>query len=125
MLGFSIIFTAFSGFIAVALGAFGAHALKTMITPEQLSVWQTAVLYQFVHTLALLGTCALSPYLQQTWQKRSILCFMLGIFLFSGSLYTLVLVGLGKLGMITPIGGLCFLLGWLCLGIAAFKHTRK
>lgn len=125
MLRFSIIFTAFSGFIAVALGAFGAHALKTMITPEQLTVWQTAVLYQFVHTLALLGTSALSPYLQQTWQRRSILCFMLGIFLFSGSLYTLVLVGLGKLGMITPIGGLCFLLGWLCLGIAAFKHTRK
>lgn len=124
MLRFSIIFTAFSGFIAVALGAFGAHALKASYPPELLTTWHTAVLYQFVHTIALLGTIALSPYLSPTWQKRSIFFFSLGIILFSGSLYTLVLIGLGKLGIITPIGGLCFLIAWLCLAIAALKNHQ-
>ncbi|NOL49465.1 DUF423 domain-containing protein [Pelistega europaea] len=121
MLRFSLIFTALSGFLAVALGAFGAHALRGTLTPELLAVWHTGVLYQFFHTLALLGTVCLSQWLHPQWQRRSMVFFMLGIVLFSGSLYALVLVGLGKLGIITPIGGLCFLLGWLCLGIGIKK----
>lgn len=121
MLRFSIIFAAISGFIAVALGAFGAHALKTTLPANYIDVWHTAVLYQFIHTLAILAVASLSAFLQTVWQKRSILFFMLGIVLFSGSLYILALVGLGTLGIITPIGGTCFLIAWLCLAVSIIK----
>lgn len=125
MLRFSIIFAAISGFLSVALGAFGAHALKTIVQPEQLSVWNTAVFYQISHTLAILAVAALSSFICTKWAKRSIVLFMLGILLFSGSLYALVLVGIGKLGIITPIGGTCFLLAWLSLGIGACGKRKQ
>lgn len=121
MLRFSIFFAAISGFIAVALGAFGAHALKATLPPNYIDVWHTAVLYQFIHTLALLALVALSPFVHKVWQKRSLIFFMLGIVLFSGSLYALVLIGLGSLGIITPIGGTCFLIAWVLLAISIVK----
>ncbi|ETD73031.1 membrane protein [Pelistega indica] len=117
----SIIFAAFSGLIAVILGAFGTHALKNQLAPGLIDVWHTAVLYQFIHTLALLIVANLGDKLHPSWTRYSLYLFMFGIILFSGSLYCLVLIGLGKLGMVTPIGGLCFILAWLCLAIAALK----
>lgn len=124
MLRFSIIFSAISGFLSVALGAFGAHALKNVVTPEQLSVWHTAVFYQIIHTLAILAVATLSSFICTKWAKISIILFVLGIFLFSGSLYALVLFGIGKLGIITPIGGTCFMWAWLSLGVGAWRKQK-
>jgi uncharacterized membrane protein YgdD (TMEM256/DUF423 family) len=100
-----------SGFIAVACGAFGAHWLKTRLTPELLGVWQTGVLYHLIHALALL---ALALYGKQSGRNISwgAGCFLTGTILFSGSLYALALTGVRGLGAITPLGGVCFLLGW-------------
>lgn len=125
MLRFSIIFAAISGWLSVALGAFGAHALKNSVNPDQLAIWQTAVFYQLTHTLAILAVAALSSFICTKWAKRSIILFILGILLFSGSLYALVLVGIGKLGIITPIGGTCFLFAWLSLGMGAWRKQKQ
>lgn len=112
------------GFLGVALGAFGAHALKESLGPKGIELWQTAVLYQFVHSLALLAiglwqriaAPAPAPGLHAAgW------CFAAGIALFSGSLYLLALTGLRKFGAVTPLGGLAFLAGWLLLVRAAMR----
>jgi uncharacterized membrane protein YgdD (TMEM256/DUF423 family) len=99
------------GFLAVALGAFGAHGLRdTLARHGTEAVWQTAVLYHFLHALALLALgartrCPAGP----AW------CFVAGVTVFSGSLYVLAVTGVTKLGMITPLGGLAFLAGWAWL----------
>lgn len=98
-------------FLAVALGAFGAHALKgTLQANDTTDAWKTAVLYHFVHAIALLILATL-PAASRTAAGL----FMGGIILFSGSLYLLALTNLKWLGPITPLGGLCFLAGWLVL----------
>lgn len=99
------------GFLGVGLGAFGAHALKARVTPELLTVWHTGVLYHLVHALALLALAlfAKTSGIDIRWGARF---FLIGIFLFSGSLYAMTLTGIRALGAITPLGGLCFLLGW-------------
>ncbi|MBI5246104.1 MAG: DUF423 domain-containing protein [Elusimicrobia bacterium] len=94
-------------FLAVGLGAFGAHALKTRLTPEMLAIFETGVKYQVYHALALLLLAALRGPSKAAW------CFSAGIVLFSGSLYILAFTGIRKFGAITPIGGLLFLAGWL------------
>lgn len=121
--------SAASGFLAVALGAFGAHALKARLSPDMLSVYETAVQYHFYHTLALLGVALLmaNSSMQQSLSysllKASAVLFLVGLFLFSGSLYALALSGVKVLGAITPLGGLCFLAAWACLFIAAIKAS--
>jgi uncharacterized membrane protein YgdD (TMEM256/DUF423 family) len=98
-------------FLAVALGAFGAHALKGTLTANAMTdVWNKAVLYHFVHALALLVLAALPAV-----SRASSTLFVAGIVLFSGSLYLLALTNVKWLGAITPLGGLCFLAGWVCL----------
>ncbi len=98
-------------FVAAGLGAFGAHALKgTLQTNDSIEVWKTAVLYHFVHALALL-VLAILPGVSRVAAGL----FIAGIVLFSGSLYLLAVTNVKWLGAITPIGGLCFLAGWLCL----------
>jgi uncharacterized membrane protein YgdD (TMEM256/DUF423 family) len=100
-------------FLAVALGAFGAHALKgTLAANATAEVWNKAVVYHFGHALALLVLAALPA----TSRAASAL-FISGIVLFSGSLYLLALTNVKWLGAITPLGGLCFLAGWVCLVI--------
>ncbi|MEO8439149.1 MAG: DUF423 domain-containing protein [Spartobacteria bacterium] len=100
-------------FLAVGLGAFGAHALKnTLQTNEMIEVWKTAVLYHFLHALALLVLATLP-----TASRAAASLFIAGVILFSGSLYLLALTNVKWLGAITPLGGLCFLAGWLCLVI--------
>ncbi|MGC5328501.1 DUF423 domain-containing protein [Brevibacillus sp. SYSU BS000544] len=109
-------------FLAVALGAFGAHGLKAMITPEKLAVYQTGVHYHMIHALGLLAVALLlSKNPQSSLLNWSGWAMFIGIILFSGSLYVLSVYGLGKLGIITPIGGLAFLIGWLLLATAAWK----
>lgn len=112
---------AISGFLAVALGAFGAHALKTRLTPEMLAVWRTGVEYQFYHALALLLLGVLVRQAPSGTLDLAGACFAAGIVLFSGSLYALALSDLRILGAITPFGGLLFLAGWLLLGYAATR----
>lgn len=107
---------AISGFVAVTIGAFAAHKLKQQLSPELLQIMQTGVQYQMYHALALLGVGILwhsKPV--YTGLKASGLAFILGSLFFSGSLYALALGAPRWLGVVTPIGGLCFLLGWLLL----------
>ena len=99
---------AVSGFLAVALGAFGAHSLKPVLLQHQtLEVWEKAVLYHIFHTLALLFLAS-----RPLVSKGAALSFLLGICLFSGSLYLLAATNVRWLGAITPLGGVSFLIGW-------------
>jgi len=109
------------GFTGVALGAFAAHGLKNRLTADYLAIFHTGVTYQLVHALAIFGVALLATHLPGRLVGWAGGLFAVGIVLFSGSLYLLTLSGLGKLGIITPIGGLCFLAGWLCLGLAAWR----
>ncbi|GFM82273.1 DUF423 domain-containing protein [Pseudomonas cichorii] len=121
MLRSFLMLAAFFGFTGVALGAFAAHGLKGRLSPEYLAIFHTGVLYQLVHALALLGVAVLAaqiPGRLVTWAGFS---FAVGIVLFSGSLYALTLTGISKLGIVTPFGGLAFLIGWLTLGVAAWR----
>lgn len=112
--------SAISGFLAVALGAFGAHALKQRLSADMLAVYETAVQYHFYHTLALLAVAVLMAGGAQGL-KLSAMLFLVGTLIFSGSLYALALSGVKILGAVTPIGGLCLLAGWACLTYAAIK----
>lgn len=111
---------AVAAFLGVALGAFGAHGLRGRLSPEMLSVFETAVRYQMYHALALLITAAA---VGRIGDARLLVvagwCFLVGIVLFSGSLYALALTSVSIMGAITPIGGLAFLVGWGCLALFA------
>lgn len=115
--------------LSVILGAFGAHALKEVLTEPQLQTFETGVKYQMYHSIALLMAGFAGAYLSAKRVKYITIFFIVGVVLFSGSLYLLTVmkmngqVGLGGLGLLTPIGGLFFILGWLALalGIAQKK----
>ncbi len=115
-----------SAFLAVMMGAFGAHALKMVLTADMLAVYKTAVTYQMWHALGL-GLVALLRYHHP--QSNLIIyagwLMFTGIILFSGSLYLLSLSGLKWLGMITPLGGVCFLSAWLLLIIFSFRSEHS
>jgi uncharacterized membrane protein YgdD (TMEM256/DUF423 family) len=112
---------AVSAFVAVAAGAFGAHALKTRLDTDLLAVFETAARYQMYHALALIavawamGRWAAPPLRAAGW------LFLAGTILFSGSLYLLALTGARGLGAVTPFGGLCFLAGWLLLAVGVCR----
>jgi uncharacterized membrane protein YgdD (TMEM256/DUF423 family) len=111
-----------SGMLAVAFGAFGAHALKSRLDEHALGVFQTAVQYHFYHSLALLAVGVIALSQPQTALLRSSgYLFIVGIVVFSGSLYLLSMSGLRWLGAITPLGGLAFIAGWGCLAAASWK----
>ncbi len=122
-----ILAASFFGLTAVVLGAFGAHGLEGKIGEDHLETWETAVDYQFYHTVALLFLATFSRA-KNSYIRFSFITFTLGILLFSGSLYLLsthTVTGFGSpsiLGPVTPIGGLCFILGWLGLFIATIKN---
>lgn len=107
--------------LAVGLGAFGAHALKTHLSSEMLQTWETGVKYHFYHALGLLLVGVLSFFMPSAYLKWSAILLFIGIVLFSGSLYVLSLSGIKILGAITPIGGLSFIGGWILLFLAAWK----
>lgn len=111
-----------SGAIAVMLGAFGAHALRSSLSEENLQVFHTAVEYQFYHSLALLLTGIIIGTIPGKMIRVAGFAFLTGIVLFSGSLYLLSTVNsLRGLGIVTPFGGLCFLGGWIFLAIGVLK----
>lgn len=113
---------AMSGLLAVILGAFGSHALKGRLSESSLAVWQTAVQYQFYHTLALLAVAVLLQRVSgAAWLSASGALLLAGLMLFCGSLYWLALGGPRWLGPVTPVGGLCFMLAWVCLAVSAVK----
>ena len=109
------------GFLSVAIGAFAAHGLKPRLDAYHFGIFQTAITYQFYHTLALGFTAVLKYFSDTAWLRHACKLFLAGILIFSGSLYALALTQAKWLGMITPIGGLCFLAGWVCLMIASSK----
>lgn len=122
-----IIAGAINGFLAVALGAFGAHALKERLSEKYLAIWETAVQYQMFHALVLVAIGILMSsklFGHVTSLNMAGYLILIGIILFSGSLYVLSLTGVGVLGAITPIGGVAFLAGWIMLIIAAVKFAN-
>lgn len=122
-----LIYAALYGFLAVAFGAFGAHALKDKLNPYQHEIFDKAVHYQMFHTLAIIAAALLFEKFRLKVFYRSGLAFIIGIFCFSGSLYVLACKDLLMientkiLGPVTPIGGLFFLSGWLMLLAGAIK----
>jgi uncharacterized membrane protein YgdD (TMEM256/DUF423 family) len=103
------------GFTGVALGAFGAHALKARLSPELLATFETAVRYQLIHALALLAVAWAVTRWPGRPARASGWLFVAGTLLFSGSLYAITLTGVRGLGVVTPVGGVALLAGWLCL----------
>ena len=115
------------GALAVALGAFGAHGLKKYVPIETISTFETGVRYQFYHVFALLAVGILHEKFPVKWLRYAGNCFLIGILLFSGSLYVLTAlkatdtVGLSAVGAITPIGGVFFIAGWVFLLLAQWR----
>jgi len=120
-----LLFAAISGFLVVATGAFAAHMLKPALSERLYDVLQTGVQYQMFHTLALLGVGILMKEMPVRLLRLSGLLFVLGICLFCGSLYLLALTGVHWLGAVTPIGGMMFLAGWFCAGLAVFRFKTQ
>jgi uncharacterized membrane protein YgdD (TMEM256/DUF423 family) len=120
-----LFFGALSALIGVGMGAFGAHGLKNMISPEMLAVYQTGVNYQMWHALGLIGIALIrrndSESKLLNWAGWLML---IGIVLFSGSLYLLAIMDIKQLGMITPFGGVSFLLAWLLLAVYATRRPQ-
>lgn len=111
-----------AAFLAVATGAFGAHALKARLAPELLSVYRTGVEYHFYHALGLILIGLAAFHLPESaWLRGAGWTMFAGILMFSGSLYALALTGIAWLGAITPLGGLAFLAAWCLFAIAVIK----
>ena len=119
------------GALAVALGAFGAHKLKELVDEQSLHTFQTGVLYHFIHLIALAITGILIRQSPLNWFTRAGYLFIAGIILFSGSLYTLTFLkaaaieNMNWIGAITPLGGVSFIAGWLCLFMGVNKLSRS
>lgn len=119
-----IILAAWSMVLSILLGAFGAHALSDVLSAKSMEVYRTAVLYQMVHSLGLLFIGYFTKRAETRLLIYSGLCLVLGIVFFSGSLYLLSLTGSLFLGIITPIGGLLFILGWILFAIEISRSAR-
>lgn len=118
----SLLMGAIMGGLAVAIGAFGAHALKPfLLAAGRVETFELAVHYQFYHALALLATGIAMREVVPKALHYSSLFFVLGIILFSGSLYTLCFTGVKVLGAVTPVGGVFFISGWILLGVGLYK----
>lgn len=112
---------AINGLISVAAGAFGAHGLRDKLSVRHLEVFETAARYQMYHALAIMAVAFLASRGATSMVNASGTCFLVGILIFSGSLYALALSGVDKLGMITPVGGLAMMAGWALLAWAGLR----
>jgi len=112
---------ALSGGLAVAAGAFGAHALRDKVEPRLLEVFETGARYQMYHALALLAVGLIASRWPSSLITSAGWLFLAGTLFFTGSLYAMTFTGIRALGAITPIGGVCFIAGWVCLALAASK----
>lgn len=115
---------AVSAAVAVASGAFGAHALREAVSPERLATWQTGASYHLAHALALVVAGLVSALTGQRAAGVAAALFLAGTVLFAGSLYALVLLDAGWLGAVTPLGGVAFIAGWAGLAVAAVRAAR-
>ena len=111
--------------LAVVLGAFGAHGLKSVLSTQQLNTFEIGVRYQMYHSIALLLLPALSAYVSSKWVNRAAFCFVTGTVLFSGSLYALAISGIKWFGPVTPLGGVFFIAGWTLLMIGLLVGRSK
>ncbi|MBL7726133.1 MAG: DUF423 domain-containing protein [Dinghuibacter sp.] len=124
------LWSAISGILAVAIGAFGSHALRKYLPPEDIAIYKTGVEYHFYHTLALLGTGILYKHYHKPLLALAALAFGVGIIFFPFSLYLLTITKISSggeekwLGAVTPFGGICFILGWLFLAIHFFQKNK-
>ncbi len=116
-----VILAALTLLVGVGAGAFGAHGLKRVLSPDMLSVWHTAVLYQLIHALGMLAVAALGGRFGSPLLSSAGSLMFVGIVLFSGSLYVLALTGTKWLGAVTPLGGLAFLAAWGIVALAAYR----
>lgn len=117
-----LIIAALLGMLAVILGAFGAHGLEKLLDAHMLKRFHTGVEYQFYHCAALLAVGILWERQQHRWLAASGYAFSIGVLLFSGSLYVYAMTGITAIAMITPFGGMAFIIGWLCLLRYLLKH---
>lgn len=116
-----VVIAALTLMVGVGAGAFGAHGLKAILSADMLAIWQTAVLYQMIHGLGILGIAALLAHRPDNRMVVAGLLMFAGIVIFSGSLYILTLTGVRGLGAITPVGGVAFIAGWALLAWAAWR----
>ncbi len=116
---------AFFGFTGVALGAFGAHALKSVVAPEMLTVFETGVRYEMYHALGLIAIGLIFRFSDHRLLSFAGWSFTAGIVLFSGSLYAMTFTGVKIFGAITPFGGIAFIFGWSCLFFSALKIKKE
>ena len=119
-----IIVGAVSGLLAVGIDAFGAHALKGQLSPDQWAVFNTAVRHHMFHTLGIFAVGFFGSRVDSGLLTASACCFLAGIFLFSGSLYGYAITSKRELAMITPVGGVTFMIGWCLLAWSAVKTLR-
>lgn len=125
VLKFIFLFAGLSGFLGVALGAFGAHGLRGKLDASAMHAYETAVSYQLFHTLALLVCLLLTIQLGKYWAfTYASFAFTIGILLFSGSLYLLTVFGLKVLGPVTPLGGIFLLAGWILLSLGIWQKFQ-
>jgi uncharacterized membrane protein YgdD (TMEM256/DUF423 family) len=118
-----VIIGALSGAIGVGAGAFGAHALRARLEPRMLEVFETGARYQMYHAVALICAAWVASRWPGSLANASGWLFLAGTVLFSGSLYAMALTDVRALGAITPLGGVCFIAGWVCLAVAASKGS--
>jgi uncharacterized membrane protein YgdD (TMEM256/DUF423 family) len=117
-----IVIGAVSAFVSVAAGAFGAHALKARLTQDMLTIFETGNRYQMYHSLGLIAVGLFAAHRPSALLTNAGWAMLVGILLFSGSLYALALSGVRALGAITPIGGMGFLVGWVLFALAAWRQ---
>jgi uncharacterized membrane protein YgdD (TMEM256/DUF423 family) len=111
--------------LATIFGAFGAHALKTQLTPDSLQVYETGVRYHFFHALGLLGIGITLRFIDVSLIRYAAVLVVVGIALFSGSLYALTFGAPRLFGVVTPIGGLALIVGWFCFAAGAWRHSER
>ncbi|MDB2433982.1 DUF423 domain-containing protein [Luminiphilus sp.] len=114
----------FLAFVAVAFGAFGAHALESRVSLARVENWAVAVHYHSLHALAMIALSAALDNKHSVWLQRAQAFFVIGVCLFSGSLYLLVLTDTPQLGAVTPLGGVSLLAGWACAFFAAVQKSH-
>lgn len=113
------------GFLGVALGAFGAHGLKNIITPDLLAIYETGSKYHLIHAVVLVVIALSDKWAQSKSLRVGFWGVFTGILIFSGSLYALAITGIRVLGAITPFGGVSFLLGWISIAYSAFSFRKE
>lgn len=123
-IAYSLSIGAFSALTSVALGAFAAHGLKSSLSDYQLAIFNLAAEYQMIHSLALIACGLVAKFHSTRFLQAAVWLFIAGSILFCGSLYLLAL-GAKGFGLITPLGGLCFIVAWLCLAIHAWPKSKN